>query len=305
VGQEDALRALRELDAGVRTLLFAGPEGVGRRAAARWFAALLNCETPLDDPCGHCASCRTYRPDGTGAIAASDYREITASATTRDGKPARRRQIGIDQLVPRREGHPEPLGPWLATPPRARRRVAVIDGAETLTESAANAFLKTLEEPPTHAVIVLVAPGPDAVLPTVASRCVVVRFRPVPATAEAWAAFAPHPALRLGRPGPLADSGPDDAFVTAREAVASLVESLHAPLARSFEATARLDACWPAGDDLVPGLVREHARARGAAAYVRSDAALEAAEAALAAYAHRSLTLRRLTLTLRAIWRST
>ncbi|MBA2667070.1 MAG: hypothetical protein H0U69_08545, partial [Trueperaceae bacterium] len=185
VGQDDALTTLRDLEAsGVHALLFAGPHGVGRRLSARWYAALLNCELRTDDPCGRCASCRAYVPDETGSIAATDYREIVASATTRDGKPARRRRIVIDQLVAREGGDPEPLGPWLWTPPRHRRRVGVVDGAETMTEQASNAFLKTLEEPPERAIVILVATGPDAVPPTVASRCVVIRFRPVAPTPE-------------------------------------------------------------------------------------------------------------------------
>jgi hypothetical protein len=305
-GQDDALRTLRDLErTEAHTLLFAGPDGVGRRLAARWYAALLNCAARTDDPCGRCPSCLSYVPGIDGAIASTDYREIAAPATTRDGKPAKRRLIGIDQLVTRERGESEPLGPWLATPPRDRRRVGVIDGAEALTESAANAFLKTLEEPPRHAVIVLVAPGPDAVLPTVASRCVVVRFRPVTPPAEAYDAFHPHPALRLGRPGPIRAAGADASFSLARDAVAAYVRALDGSLAEAFEAASGLGAAWASGDDLVPGLLREHARARGNAAYVGADAALEAAEAALAAYAHRELTLKRLTLTLRRLWRAT
>jgi hypothetical protein len=303
-GQEAALQALRDLEASsAHALLFAGPDGVGRRLAARWYAALLNCAAGTDDPCGRCASCLGYRDDD-GMVASTDYREIAPSATTRDGKPAKRRQIGIDQLVPRERGDPEPLATWLASPPRHRRRVGVIDGAHTLTESAANAFLKTLEEPPRHALIVLVAPGPDAVLPTVASRCVSVRFRPVTPSAQAWESFHPHPALRLGRPGPLRELARDPAFALARDAVDAYVRSLDGSLAESFDAMAGVGTAWLAGDDLVPGMLREHARARGNAAYVGADAAIEAAETALAGYAHRELTIKRLTLALRALWRA-
>jgi DNA polymerase III subunit delta' len=305
LGQDEALRALRALRHGTaQALLFAGPDGVGRRLSARWYAALLNCSAAGDDPCGECPSCLGYRPDEEGLVAASDYRELAPAATTRDGKPTRRRPIGIDQLVEREGGASEPLVPWLATPPTHRRRVGLIDDAHTLTDSAANAFLKTLEEPPRHAVIVLVAAGPDALLPTVASRCVVVRFRPVPATPEAWHALHPHPALRLGRPGPLRRAADDDRFAAARDAVAALVQALDGPLAGTFESLGAVGDAWPPGDDLVPGLLREHARARGSAAYVAADAAIEAAEAALAAYAHRELTLKRLALTLRVAWRA-
>jgi hypothetical protein len=303
-GQDEALATLRRLDpTAARTLLFAGPGGVGRRLTARWYAALVNCDAGLDDPCGRCASCQTYRSGEGGALAASDYREIAAPSTTRDGRVARRLQIPIDLLVAREGGHPEPLGPWLTTPPRHRRRVGVVDGAELLTESAANAFLKTLEEPPQHASIILIAPGPDALLPTVASRCVTVRFRPVAADDTAWSVYAPHPAVRLGLPGPLRALAHDAAFATARESVASFVTALDGGLDDTFAALAALDAAWEGGD-VVPGMLREHARRRGAAAYVAADAAIDAAERALAAYAHRGLVLKHLALDLRRAWRS-
>jgi hypothetical protein len=303
-GQDEALATLRRLDpAAARTLLFAGPDGVGRRLTARWYAALVNCDAGLDDPCGRCASCRTYRSVEGGAPAASDYREIAPPATTRDGRVARRPQIPIDLLVVREGGHPEPLGPWLTTPPRHRRRVGVVDGADLLTESAANAFLKTLEEPPRHASIILVAAGPDALLPTVASRCVTVRFRPVAADDTAWRDHSPHPAVRLGLPGPLRTLSHDTGFAPARAAVTSFVTALDGGLDDTFATLAALEAAWEGGD-LVPGMLREHARRRGAAVYVAADAAVDASEQALAAYAHRGLVLKRLALDLRRAWRS-
>jgi DNA polymerase III subunit delta' len=306
IGQEAALEALRQLAAAgsARTLLFAGPDGVGRRVAARWYAALLNCAEGRRDPCGRCPSCRTFLPDEDGRIVSVDHREVAPPTSTREGRPARRRQIGIDLLVRREGGDPDPLQPWLLAPPRYRARVAVIDGADALTENAANAFLKTLEEPPSHAVIVLVAPGPDALLATVASRCTVVRFKPVEADPGDWDALHPHPALRLGRPGPLRRAATDPAVAAARAAVARLVEALDGDLGTAFAALEPLAEAWPPGGDLVPGMLREHARARSAAAYLSVDAALVEAERALAAYAHRGVTLKRLALALRAAWRA-
>ena len=81
------------------------------------------------------------------------------------GKRSRNVQLRIDDLVWRANGNPAPLGPWLETRPRFRRRVGVIDSAETLNPQAANAFLKFLEEPPSYTVIILIAPSPQAVLP--------------------------------------------------------------------------------------------------------------------------------------------
>lgn len=300
IGQDAALVALRQLAAGgARTFLFAGPDGVGRRVAARWFAAYLNCRAGLAEPCGTCAPCSTWRDVDDGMVSLQDYREVAAPATTRDGRPTRRRIIGIDQLVSRPDGDPDPLVPWLARAPAARVRVGVVDAAEELGEAAANAFLKTLEEPPTTAAIVLVASGPDALLPTVASRCTIVRFAPVTPDAETWRRHHPHPALRLGRPARLRD---DEATSAARRAVAAFTAALPASLSATFAALPDLQGAWDEDPELVPGLLRESARARGAAVYAACDAALEQAETASARYVHRALTLKRLALTLRSVW---
>ena len=307
-GQDEALATLRRLASSeARTFLFAGPEGVGRRLAARWLTALLNCAADATDasgaaePCGSCAACHLWDDVGDDLVSIRDYREVAALSTTRDGRPARHRQVTIDQLVPRRDGDPDPLGPWLVTPPSGRVRVGVIDDAEHLGEAAANAFLKTLEEPPDHARIVLVAPGPDTLLATVASRCTVVRFKPVMPDAATRERLGPHPAVRLGTPAAL--RAPEPHTLAARCAVDELVATLENPLAATFASLPALQAAWPAGDELVPGLLRERARSRGPATYLAFDAALEAAEAASAAYAHRGLLLRRLALALRHAWR--
>ena len=303
IGQEAALATLRQLAAsGARTLLFAGPDGVGRRTAARWYAALLNCRERGAEPCGTCPACRAWRDvDDDGTVSLQDYREIEAPTTTRDGRPSRRPLITIEQLVHRQDGDPDPLGPWLARPPTERLRVGVIDGASELGEAAANAFLKTLEEPPPHARIVLIAPGPDALLPTVASRCTVVRFVPVTPDADTWRRHHPHPALRLGRPAQLRD---DEATAEARRAVAAFTAALSSrhPLGRTFAALSDLQAAWEADQDLIPGLLREAARGRGAVVYAACDAALERLEQATASYVHRGLTLKRMALALREVW---
>ena len=104
-GQEAALAALRSLasaeDRAPRTLLLAGPEGVGRRSVARWYAALLNCEARLDDPCGRCAACLDHTPDADGIVRSSDYREIAPATKTRDGRPFMAAYHPMKDLAPR------------------------------------------------------------------------------------------------------------------------------------------------------------------------------------------------------------
>ena len=303
-GQDTVLTALRamasaERDA-PRTLLLAGPDGVGRRAVALWYAALRNCEARLDDPCGRCAACRDFEPDADGLVRSADYREIGPATTTSDGKQARRPQLRIEQLVPRKRAEGEPLGPWLQRPPVRRHRVGVIDHAESLTDEAANAFLKTLEDPPRWATIVLIAEGPDALLPTVASRCTTLRLIPAEAPPAVREALAPHPALRLGRPHAWQAALADPASTAARRtAVTRLLEAIDDDLANAFTAADALAAVWPPGDTEVPGLLREAWRARGPAAYVAGDRATTELEAAWAAYAQRDLALRAWVLQLR------
>ncbi len=303
-GQDAVLAALRAMAAAEgkapRTLLLAGPDGVGRRAVARWYAALRNCEARLDDPCGRCSSCRDHEPDADGLMRSADYREIGPATTTREGKPARRPQLRIEQLVPRERAEGDPLGPWLQRPPVRRHRVGVIDHAESLTDEAANAFLKTLEDPPRRATIVLIAEGPDALLPTVASRCTTLRLVPAEAPVEVREALAPHPALRLGRPHAWQAALADPATTANRRAaVMHLLDAIDGDLADAFAAADALASLWPPADSEVPGLLREAWRARGAAAYLAGDRATTELEAAWAAYAQRDLALRAWVLRLR------
>lgn len=304
-GQDQALAVLRDLslrgDAAPRTLLLAGPEGVGRRVAARWYAALLNCEARLDEPCGRCAACRGFLPDEADPTPSSDYREVAPALTTRDGKATRRPQLRLDQLVAReRAEESEPLGPWLALRPVGRWRVGVIDRAETMTEEAANAFLKTLEEPPARSIVILIAPGPDALLPTVASRCTVVRFRPAEASEDVVNALAPHPAIRLGRPGMWRSAmAQGQATEAKREAVEAFLRSLDGSLQQAFEAAEALAELWTAGDDEVGLWLREAWRAEGPSAYALGDQATTELESAWAAYAHHDLALRAWVMRLR------
>lgn len=306
LGHEEALAGLAALyrAEGPHTLLIAGPEGIGRRPVARWLAAHLNCQatSPAERPCGRCSSCLAL-----SAQRHPDVREIGPLRTTHSGRSRRRPEITIDQLVSRPQGDAEPLGPWLLVRPRHRRRVGIIDHAESLTASAANAFLKMLEEPPPWSVVVLVATGPEALLPTVASRCVSVRLGAV--DVSAFADLEPHPALHLGLPGPLLVARRQPAaFEAATRAADELMVSLQGELEIALDAAERLaklaeeSAPGSDGDDVSPlALLRERLRGLPPVRYAAALDALERCEAALAAYASTGLAFTTLALELRGV----
>ncbi len=148
--------------------LFLGPEGVGKACTARALAAALNCQEPLadGDACGACASCRR--------LAAGVHPDFLVISPTPESLSHQKPQIKIDQIreFRRLTAYP-PFGDgW---------RVALIKPAETMNDEAANALLKTLEEPPERHLLVLTAPVEADLLPTVVSRCHKLAFVPLPA----------------------------------------------------------------------------------------------------------------------------
>lgn len=303
-GQEAAMESLRELWAkgtGPRTLLFAGPPGVGQYEAALWFLAYLNCGSSGERPCGHCPSCTLVR-DG----AHPDFKAVWPSRVTGSGRLKQAPELRIDQLVPRERGEAEPLGPWLFSRPRFERRVGVIGDAETMNQAAANSILKILEEPPAWSTVLLLAPGPDALLPTVASRATTVRFTPVdPTKVPALSREAGgHPAVRLGRPGLL----PHDAVAAeaARAAAEGLLASVAGPLAGVLAAAEELTKAVTDGtvgeEALGPlGWLRELTRAWGPAGHAASLDAIDECEEALSSYAQAGLACSVLALRLREV----
>src|SRR3954462_9410793 len=139
--------------------LFHGPAGAGKREAARAFAAELLAEGAADATdarrragAGVPPDLTWVRPSGAAEMLVGDIEEPVIGAATR-------------------------------TPFEARRRVFVIEGADTMNDQAANKLLKTLEEPPPFAHLVLLTDRPGNILPTIASRCQLVRFEPA-STAE-------------------------------------------------------------------------------------------------------------------------
>jgi DNA polymerase-3 subunit delta' len=145
------------------SLLFAGPSGVGKRLTGVALAQALNCDNPASyadgiDACGSCKPC--------GRIAKGLHADVLIV------EPGDSGSIKIEQVrdVVDRAGY---------RPFEGRRRVVVIDDADALGIPAQDAVLKTLEEPPSASVFVLVTDRPDVLLPTVRSRCQRLRFGPL------------------------------------------------------------------------------------------------------------------------------
>jgi DNA polymerase-3 subunit delta' len=140
-------------------LLFVGPSGVGKRTVALALGRTLLCETGGTFPCDLCSSCARCRKGLHPDL-------FLIEALTK--------VIKIDQVrdVVREIG---------SRPFEGRARAFVIDDAHELTEQAANALLKSLEEPAAKSHVILVTSSPQALLPTVRSRCQLIRFGPLPA----------------------------------------------------------------------------------------------------------------------------
>jgi DNA polymerase-3 subunit delta' len=147
--------------------LFAGPPGLGRRTLALRFAQALNCQAPLEPgiPCGQCRDCRQ--------IEAMQHADLSViEPTDKELKPNPTGEIRIQQI--RDFQKTINLKPY-----QSQYRVAVFVRFQEANASASNALLKTLEEAPSYAVLILTADHPEQLLPTIVSRCEVLRLRPL------------------------------------------------------------------------------------------------------------------------------
>ena len=199
LGNPRVVTALRGMLASERiphAMLFSGPRGVGKFTLARMFAQAANCLQLRDDFCGECEPCRKI-----GLLA--NLRPLVEQGLAQRGE--RPDSATVERVPLLLETHPDV---WAIVPdpvrlkdpvarpvlhvgqlravqraayfkPQGRRRVFLIDGAETMRWDLANIFLKILEEPPESATLILLAPNPFQLLPTIRSRCLQFSFSPL------------------------------------------------------------------------------------------------------------------------------
>lgn len=168
VGHEWAVRLLISVITNEQVghaYLITGPEHIGKMTLARTFAQALNCTAVTGSrPCGECRACRLIGDDKH-----PDVKLVVPEPNARGAL-----SIKIEQV--RQLQQELSLSAY-----EARYKVAILDRFETANPNASNAFLKTLEEPPSNVILLLTATDSDTLLPTINSRCREVRLRPIAA----------------------------------------------------------------------------------------------------------------------------
>ncbi|HLA84689.1 MAG TPA: AAA family ATPase, partial [Thermoguttaceae bacterium] len=248
------------------SFLFAGPSGIGKRSFALALARALLCETRSEavlDPCGQCPAC--------AQVAAGTHPDVLQVA-----KPADKSYLPLELLLGDKEHrgrrglcHDIGLKPFAGG-----RRIAIIDDADYLNAEGANCLLKTLEEPPPRSVLILVGTSPARQLPTIRSRCQLVRFDPLPEATVAELLLArghAKDAAEARRMAAHGEGSPERAVELAGEELWSFRETLLGQLAS------------PSLDSLrMAGMISEFVEAAGREAPARRErlrlAALFAAE---------------------------
>ena len=196
----EALRGMLRRERVPNALLFTGPRGIGKYTLARMFAQAANCERFKDDFCGACPAC-------VKIARLADPLPLIEAGLAERGESADAAAVERTPLI--LETHPDV---WLLVPdpvrrltpvarpmirvgqlravqraayfkPHGRRRIFILDGADTMRWTDADLFLKILEEPPESATLILLAATPDSLLPTIRSRCLQFHFAPVPGRA--------------------------------------------------------------------------------------------------------------------------
>jgi len=242
-GHQRPVRVLQRLLASGRVphaQLFWGPDGVGKERVALAFAQVLLCGEPgasaRGEACGRCGACVKC----TGGAHPDLHLVVAQKASLSIGEVRSLQETLAYQAFER--GY----------------KVVIIRDAFRLTREAANALLKTLEEPPAGVFLVLLAHHRNQLLPTLVSRCQALRFDPLPeaevqrllvARGRAAATAAAMAAVSGGCPGKVLDAEPDEFLAADREAGEVVAEWGRRPVAQRFA----LSASWAADKDRLTG----------------------------------------------------
>lgn len=297
LGAETARALLARLLASDRVphaMLFHGPEGVGKAKVARLFAASLLCETPRDGAaCGACSAClKVEHGNHPDVLTVTRAPKAGASSDTGDeddgedaGSSGKKGELRSFILVSQVRAMIEHAA---YAPREGRRRIFVIDPADRLLPEAQNALLKTLEEPPGDAVLLLIASRPHVLLPTVRSRCFQLGFGAMPPEALEQALAArgvprsearARAALSEGRPGMAIDldlpsrTKRRDALLSALGALAATPAAAAELTPMAAEIVGDDESSFLEGLDLAAALLRDASRsAAGSQAIAHADA---------------------------------
>lgn len=159
IGQDHIAKTLKNAlsnDQLAHSFLFCGPRGVGKTTCARILAKVINCENPINnvEPCNECASCKSFNDNASFNI-------IELDAASNNSVEHMRTLIEQVRFQPQHGSH----------------KIFIIDEVHMLTTQAFNAFLKTLEEPPSYAIFILATTEKHKILPTILSRCQIFDFK--------------------------------------------------------------------------------------------------------------------------------
>lgn len=209
--------------------LITGPQQIGKTTLARTFAQALNCEEPIvNRPCGQCRSCRLIAEDRHPDV------HLLLPEVSGRGKPV----VKVDQIrALQRQLQLSTL--------EGRYRIAILKQFDAANQSAANAFLKTLEEPPRRVILLLTAADADSLLPTISSRCRTINLRPLGSETIEHSLMThwgvpPDEAMLLahladGRPGWAVNASKDEQLLLTRQQnLNQLHEALEGKRVRRF-----------------------------------------------------------------------
>ena len=248
IGQKHIVKILRnQIKKGTvsQSYLFAGTRGTGKTTTARILAKAVNCtcsDPGVDLPCGECANCR--------AITEGRFLDVVELDAASNNGVESLRQITESVQYP---------------PTVGKYKVYIIDEAHMLTDSAENAFLKTLEEPPAHVIFILATTNPEKIKATIKSRCLTLNFRHVSENdlLDGMRRICQKKAINIEE---------DALAVIARKADGSVRDAL-----------SLLEQCINAGDELITReLVLEYTGGAGDDFYIERTDAIRTGEAGTA-----------------------